>query len=121
MASIFDSMLSGSALSGAASGAAGGGSIGGPWGAAIGGIAGGLGGTYLDYERDKAGDANKQSMNQLMSNINALNRTQYKQHIDDLNKALAFYGPVQNQWDLLYGRGTTPTVGQGTWSNTVVK
>ena len=57
MASIFDSMLSGSALSGAASGAAGGGSIGGPWGAAIGGIAGGLGGTYLDYERDKASDA----------------------------------------------------------------
>jgi L-aminopeptidase/D-esterase-like protein len=121
MASIWDSMISGSALSGAASGAAAGGSVGGPWGALAGGVLGGVGGSYMDYEKDKAGEANKAAASQLMDNVNALNRTQYQQHIADLNKSLAFYGPVQQQWDMLYGRGTTPTVAQGTWANTAVK
>lgn len=118
---FFDSMLSGSAIGGASSGAAAGGTVGGPWGAAIGGIAGGLGGAYMDYERDKANEDNSRSMNQIMNNINAMNRTSYKQHIADLNKALQFYAVPQQQWDLLYGRGTSPQLSQGTWSNTAVK
>ena len=120
MASVWDSMISGSAISGAAGGAAAGGSVGGPWGAAIGGIAGGIGGTYMDYTRDKANDQNKQAMASIMGNINAMNRTNYQQHIADLNKALAFYAPAQSQWDYLYGRGTTPKVAQGTFANTKV-
>jgi hypothetical protein len=118
MASIWDSMISGSAISGAATGASAGGTVGGPWGAAIGGILGGVGGTYLDYTRDKANQQNKDSMESVMANIQAMNRTNYQQHIADLNKALQFYGPAQQQWDYLYGRGTTPTVAQGTWANT---
>lgn len=121
MASIWDSMISGPAISGAATGAAGGGSVGGPWGAAIGGVLGGVTGTYMDYKRDEANQRAKQSQSQILENLRGMTRNSYQQHIADLNKALSFFAVPQQSWDTLYSTGTSPTLGTGSWANTVVK
>lgn len=121
MASIWDDMISGPALSGAIAGGTSGGMVGGVPGAVAGGLLGLAGGAYTDYKRDQANDQAKKNQQLLMQNIQSMNAAQYQQHIADLNKALSFYAVPQEQWDKLYGSGTNPTLGQGTWSNTGVK
>lgn len=117
----FSDLYSGSAIGGAASGASAGGMIGGPWGAAIGGIGGGLLGAFASGQRRDATNAQQHNLDQIIANMHAMSASNYDQHIADLNKALAFYGPAQQYWDRLYGSGSPMPTGQGSWSGTGVK
>ena len=125
-----DDLYSGNALSGAGSGAATGAIIGSEilpgWGTAIGGIAGGalglFGGAQANSMRRDATNQQLSSLDQLMANMRAMTGQNYDQHIADLEKAQAFYGPAQQQWDRLYGQGTgAAKTGQGSWAGTGVK
>lgn len=118
---MWDDIFSGSAIGGAASGAAAGGTVGGPWGAAIGGILGGATGAYTNYKRDQATGRAKAANAKMLSNLRNNNRTAYQRHIADLEKTLSFFGPAQSSWDRLYGTGTAPKTGQGSWANTGVR
>lgn len=122
-----DDLYSGAALGGAASGAASGAMIGSTilpgWGTAVGGLAGGalglFGGAEANSMRSSAASKQSSAMDQIMANMQAMGASTYDQHIADLQKALAFYGPAQKAWDRLYGTGTGPaTTGQGSWSGT---
>jgi uncharacterized protein YcfJ len=118
---MWDNILSGSAIGGALSGAGTGFMVGGPWGAALGGLAGGLGGAYVNSQRDKATANAKANNAKMLTNLRQNNRNAYQRHISDLEKTLSFFGPAQSSWDRLYGTGTAPKVGQGSWANTGVR
>ena len=120
-----DDLYSGMALSGAGTGAASGAMMGstlGPWGAAAGGLIGGGIGLFTGAEANgMRADATKQqtqNLDKIMAQLSQQSKLNYDQHIADLNKALAFYGPAQSYWDRLYGTGGAKTTGQGSWAGT---
>jgi len=105
---------SGSALSGAASGATTGAMIGSywpGWGTAIGAVGGGLlglaGGAYANSQRSRATQQQTQNIDQVIAKMRALSASNYAGYLQGLNKALAFYGPVTQRWNKLYGTGGT--------------
>ena len=121
-----DDLYSGAALGGAASGAASGAMIGssiGPWGTAGGALVGGalglFGGAEANSIRSDATAQQSKAMAQILANMRAMGASSYDQHIADLQKALAFYGPAQQQYDRIYGTGTSGNgTGQGSWAGT---
>ena len=115
-------LYSGSALGGAASGAATGFMLGGPTGAVIGGLGGDLLGASANSTRNDASAAQQQNLQAGISQMHAASANAYAQHFQNLEKALAFYGPAQQQWDKLYGAGTgaPAATGQGSWKGTGV-
>lgn len=120
-----DDLYSGMALSGAGTGAASGAMMGsalGPWGAVGGGLVGGALGLFTGAEangmRSDATKQQNQNLNKIMAELSQQSKANYDQHIADLNKALAFYGPAQSYWDRLYGTGGAKTTGQGSWAGT---
>ena len=122
-----DDLYSGMALSGAGTGAASGALVGsslGPWGTAIGGLVGGGIGLFTGAEandmRAKATQQQSSNLDAIMAQLRQQSQTNYDQHIADLQKALAFYGPAQSYWDRLYGTGTAKPTGQGSWAGTNV-
>jgi hypothetical protein len=95
----------------------------GPWGTAIGGLVGGgiglFGGAEANSIRDKATSQQQSKLDQILANMRAMGASTYDQHIADLQKALAFYGPAQKEWDRLYSPGTGGAqTGQGSWAGT---
>ena len=121
-----DDLYSGMALSGAGTGAFAGGTIGSSilpgWGTAIGAGVGGLAGLFTGAEansmRSDATKQQNQNLDKIMAELSQQSKLNYDQHIADLNKALAFYGPAQSYWDRLYGTGGAKTTGQGSWAGT---
>ena len=120
-----DDLYSGMALSGAGTGAASGALMGsslGPWGAAAGGLVGGAIGLFTGAEangmRSQATQQQNKNLDTIMAELSQQSSQNYAQHIADLNKALAFYGPAQSYWDRLYGTGGAKTTGQGSWAGT---
>jgi hypothetical protein len=111
-----DDLYSGAALSGAGTGAVSGAvlgaTIGGPYGAAAGGLIGGALGLFTGGEANSLrAQATKNQQNQLAAltaQLNQQSQADYQQHIDNLNKALAFYAPAQQAWDRVYGAPSTP-------------
>jgi hypothetical protein len=121
-----DDFYSGSALSGAGSGAASGALLGSSispgYGTAIGGVLGGalglFGGAYANSERDSATANQKKSLDQIMANMRAMSTKNYDKHIEQMQKALNFYGPAQQAYDRAYGTGEPAQTGQGSWAGT---
>jgi hypothetical protein len=119
---------SGTALSGAGGGAASGALIGNEivpgWGAAIGGLVGGglglFGGAAANSQRNNATAQQAKSLDQIMANMRAMSASNYDNHIQQLQKAINFYGPAQQYWDRLYGTGEAQPAGQGSWAGTNV-
>jgi hypothetical protein len=111
-------LYSGSGLSGAASGALTGFLVGGPVGAAVGGIGGDLVGASANSTRNNASAAQQQNLQSAIAQMRAASSSAYQQHIQNLDKALSYYGPAQQAWDRAYGAGTPATVGQGSWKGT---
>ena len=111
-------LYSGSALGGAASGAMTGFMVGGPVGAAIGGVGGDLVGASANSTRNNASAAQQQNLQSSIAQMRAASSAAYQQHIQNLDKALSYYGPAQQAWDRAYGTGTPATVGQGSWKGT---
>jgi hypothetical protein len=69
--------------------------------------------------RNQATSQQSKAMDQILANMRAMGASSYDQHIADLQKALAFYGPAQQQYDKLYGTGSPGTgTGQGSWAGT---
>jgi hypothetical protein len=96
-----------------------GGMAAGPWGALAGGVAGGGMGAYANSQRDQATSNQQHSLDQIIANMKAMGASSYDQHIADLQKALAFYGPAQQAWDHLYSPGTgAAAAGTGSWAGT---
>jgi hypothetical protein len=115
----FSDLYSGTAISGAASGALAGGMSAGPYGAVAGGLVGGGMGAYANSQKNQATSNQQKSLDQIIANMKAMGASSYDQHISDLQKALAFYGPAQQAWDRLYGTGTgAAQTGQGSWGGT---
>lgn len=87
-----------SALSGAGSGAAAG-SMFGPKGAAIGGAVGGIAGFFRGGGQNKR----KAAMGEARKRLQELQRTQYAQRMQDLDRAMAYFQPVDDEISRLYG------------------
>ena len=107
---------SGSALGGATTGAATGamaGSSAGPYGALLGGlVGGGIGlftGASANATRDQGVQGQQKNIDAAIAQMRQASSDNYTAHLANLNKALAFYGPVNDRWNYLYGTGT----GQG--------
>jgi phage tail tape-measure protein len=121
-----DDLYSGMALSGAGTGAASGAMMGSSispgYGTVIGGLIGGGIGLFTGAEansmRSDATKQQNQNLDKIMAELSQQSKTNYDQHIADLNKALDFYGPAQSYWDRLYGTGGAKTTGQGSWAGT---
>lgn len=96
--------LFGGAASGAGSGAAIG-SLFGPLGTGIGAGAGALLGGGLGYFRGKARDKSKQAVGQARLQLEQLARDQRQQRMQDLDRAMSFFQPAQDQYRKLYGGG----------------
>lgn len=98
---LFDDPKASGALSGAGSGALIGGSFGGPLGAGIGAAAGGLlglfGGGAEDDRRQQTEAARKQ--------LQEYARQQYAQRMQDLQRAMQYFQPVNANLQRLYGPG----------------
>jgi len=91
-------------------------------GAIGGGLLGLFGGAESSSMRRDATAQQANSLDQIAASMAQMNQQNYQQHIDQLQKALAFYGPAQQYWDRLYGTGGgAKTTGQGSWSGTGVK
>lgn len=99
----FSDLYSGSALSGAGQGAIAGGMVGGPYGALIGGGLGLYTGARANAMRDDAANAQKKNLAQVAASQRMLSQQAYGQYMQGLDKALAFYGPVAQRWNYLYG------------------
>jgi hypothetical protein len=108
-------LYSGSAISGMASGALTGGLVGGVPGAVIGGLGGGLVGASANSTRNDAAAAQQQNLQDAMAKMRASSSSAYQQHIQNLDKAMSYYGPAQQAWDRAYGTGTPAATGQGSW------
>jgi len=115
-----DDVFSGSTFSGMASGALAGGAVGGWPGAIIGGLGGAGIGAYSNYQRDNATQQQKSNIDQLLASMHTSNSSNMASYLAGLNKALAYYGPAQEQYSLLYGRGGAASTGKGVWGNTGV-
>lgn len=89
-------------LTGAGSGAAAG-SMFGPAGTAIGGGAGLLLGGFGGFMRGRAKDKQKKTMAEAQRRLAALREQQRKQREMDLQRAMAMFGPVDDEMSRLYG------------------
>lgn len=100
----------GGAMSGVGPGASIGSMIGGPGlGTGLGALAGGVLGGGLGFFRGKARDKSKQALGQARMQLEQLARDQRTQRMADLNQAMSFFQPAQEQYRKLYGG----TPGQG--------
>ena len=110
-------LYSGSAFGGAASGALTGLVVSGgdPLGAVVGGLGGGLMGASSNSTRNDASAAQQKNLQDAITQMRSASSAAYQQHIQNLDKALSYYGPAQQAWDRAYGTGTPATVGQGSW------
>ena len=84
---------------GSAGGAATGGAIGGPWGAGIGGVIGGIGG----YFKGKGKKKQKQALGQARAQLEEFARTQREKRSADMQRAMSYFGPVEDEMKRLYG------------------
>ena len=115
---MWDVIFSGDTVSGAAAGARAGSQAGG-WGALVGGVLGGVAGAYGHSKKADATAQQKNSLDQIKANMQAMTAANYQAHIDNLKKAQSYFGPAQQYWSRLYGTGTGPAqVGQADWGNT---
>ena len=65
-----------------------------------------------------ASGAQQQNLQSAIAQMRAASSSAYQQHIQNLDKALSYYGPAQQAWDRAYGTGTPATVGQGSCKGT---
>ena len=117
-------------LGGAAGGAATGGMLGGPWGAAAGGVIGGGLGLLQGQARSRGANAQRASTDAAMRRLQMLSQQQYAQRMQDVEKAMSFYGPARNAL-MAYGEPTPqlwgphgpppPPLGAGTDSSQVTR
>lgn len=86
--------------------------VGGPAGAAVGGIAG-LGIGYMaGRAKKKAEGAQKAGLQAAQDQLAQMKREAYQQRMADLNQAMQFFGPAQQQMKRLYGiEPVNPTFG----------
>jgi hypothetical protein len=108
---MFDDIFSGDALMGGLSGAATGFMAGQGPGAIIGGIAGAGMGAYKHHKAGQASAAQKRSVDEAMRRLRDLQKESYARRMGDLDKALAFYGPVDSYMQQL---ATNPYGAPGT-------
>lgn len=100
------------ALAGGATGATIG-SYAGPYGALIGGaigaVGGGLTGWFAGNKREDAENAQRNAVSEARKQLQELAKRQRAQREADLQRALAYFGPVQQEIGRLYGTGTPPS------------
>jgi phage tail tape-measure protein len=101
--------------SGAASGAATGAAIGSVFpgygtaiGAGIGAVGGGLMGYFAGKKQDEANDVQTDAIGDARKRLQELATSQRAQREADLQRALAYFAPVQQEMGRLYGTGAPP-------------
>lgn len=83
-----------------------------PYGALAGGVLGGGMGLLAGNARDHAASAQKASIDQAMALLRQSSQQQYQNRMQDLDKAMSFYGPARNAL-LAYGDPTPQLYGPG--------
>lgn len=77
-------------------------------GAGVGAVGGGLMGYFAGKKQDEANDAQNSAIEEARKRLQAMAASQRGQREEDLQRALGYFAPVQQEINRLYGTGTPP-------------